>query len=151
MNLEFDLETQLAAAGMLFGIIAIMFSLFSVPKYRRAAESTGLLANQIADLEQVIARQKEFSETNSQRVTEQSRRIAWLESRVRQPKLAGEEILDDVVQLETPKLNMTERRHRVISLATRGQNIESIANALGMLTGEVELIVDMNQAAINHK
>lgn len=151
MNFEFSLETQLASAAVFFGLLGILFSLYGMRKQRNLRELADFLGKRIEEQDESIGRQKEFWETNSQRLAEQSRRIAWLESRIRQPKLAGDEILDDIPTAEPPKLNMTERRHRVISLSSRGQNVESIATALGMLTGEVELIVDMNQAAINHK
>lgn len=100
----------------------------------------------VEDLEETLGKNKESLETNAQRVTEQSRRIAWLETRVRQPKPVSEEVIDDTPVSEPQKLNMTERRHRVITLASRGQNAETIASTLGMLPGEVELIINLNQS-----
>lgn len=45
------------------------------------------------------------------------------------------------------KPNMTEKRHRVLSLAKYGQDVDTIANTLGIPHGEVELIVNLNSAA----
>lgn len=45
-----------------------------------------------------------------------------------------------------PKSDMTEKRHRVLSLAKYGQDVDTIANTLGMPHGEVELIVNLNSA-----
>lgn len=40
--------------------------------------------------------------------------------------------------------SMTEKRHRVLSLAKYGQDVDTIANTLGLPHGEVELIVNLN-------
>lgn len=42
------------------------------------------------------------------------------------------------------KSSMTEKRHRVLSLARYGQDVDTIANTLGLPHGEVELIVNLN-------
>ena len=75
--------------------------------------------NQIDELQDAIIRTRETNETTHQRASDQSRRLAWLESKVRRPKLSADHVLDDSVVTETPKLSMTERRHRVIGLAGR--------------------------------
>lgn len=82
---------------------------------------------------------------NAEHVSEMSRRLVWLDTRIRQPKLAAEEVIND--SSEAPKLNITERRHRVVTLASRGQSPEAIANTIGMMPGEVELILNLDQAA----
>jgi hypothetical protein len=46
-----------------------------------------------------------------------------------------------------PKSNMTEKRHRVLALAKYGQDVDTIANTLGLPHGEVELIVNLNSVA----
>jgi DNA-binding NarL/FixJ family response regulator len=79
----------------------------------------------------------------------QASRIAWLESRIRQPKMPKEEAVPDVIEpIKSFKSNITERRHRVLALASRGQSAEMIASTLGMMAGEVELIVKFNQANV---
>ena len=70
---------------------------------------------------------------------------------MRKPKNPSPEVLDDSIITETPKLSMTERRHRVINLANRGKNAESIAASLGLFRGEVELILSLDRAAIGAK
>jgi hypothetical protein len=42
---------------------------------------------------------------------------------------------------------MTERRHRVLSLARRGYDVNTIATMLNELPGEVELIIGLSKAA----
>ena len=72
--------------------------------------------------------------------------LAWLEGRVRSTPVTAEPQL-----AESPaaigKLNATERRHRVLSLARHGQDSGMIATVLGMPRGEVELILDLFRAA----
>ena len=145
-----NLETGITFAAIFFGVLSFGFCLVCYKKQRNQRSLLFFVEKQIADLQDILAKNKEAFETNSHRVTEQSRRIAWLETRIRQPKSASEEIIDDTAT-ESPKLNITERRHRVITLASRGQNTETIAATLGMLPGEVELIINLNQAALNNK
>lgn len=144
-----NLELTISLAAIFIAFLSFGFCLIC---YKKQVSQRGLLefaGKQIEDLQDTLAKNKEAFETNSQRVTEQSRRIAWLETRVRQPKAADEEVLDETTAVESPKLNITERRHRVIALASRGQNAETIAAGLGMPSGEVELIINLNQAALN--
>ncbi len=131
-----------AASGSAISILAVLLCLIRIRKNRKlivAAQET------IEELQATLKKTREVIESNAEHTTEMSRRIVWLETRVRQPKLVGEEVIDD--SAEPPKLNITERRHRVVTLASRGQSAESIAATIGMLPGEVELILSLDQAA----
>lgn len=133
-------------------VAALAFAYRSSKKLQEQRALTEFTAGQIDDLQELLTVSRESIDTNLQRVNEQSRRVAWLEARVRETKIAkSEAVLEAPVVAETPKLNITERRHRVITLASRGQNSETIANTLGMLPGEVELIIGLSQAASNGK
>ncbi len=99
------------------------------------------------ELEEILDDRGKQLNAHQQKLAEQSRRLAWLEARRPAAKQIQDDILDESTLTEPPKLNITERRHRVMALASRGQSAESIASALGMLPGEVELIVSLNQAA----
>lgn len=143
MNLE--TKNLMALAGVV--ILSLLFSLISFRKHRKSRELVEFIEKQVEDLQETLARNKELFDTNALRMAEQTRRLTWLEVRVRQPKLVSDEIVDDTMATEVPKLNITERRHRVIKLASRGQNVEMIATALGMLPGEVDLILNLNKAA----
>ncbi|MEP6900300.1 MAG: hypothetical protein ABJA66_01040 [Actinomycetota bacterium] len=146
-----NLEIQVAFAALLFGVLSVILTLTCYKKMRTQRDLLEFVGKQVEDLEEVLAKNKELLETNAQRVGEQSRRIAWLETRIRQPKQASEETVAEPETNDSPKMNMTERRHRVITLATRGQNAETIAMTLGMLPGEVELIINLNLASQNKK
>lgn len=139
-------EMIIALVGASTGVVALAAAGLM---YRKVAAQRGLLEfveKQVGEIDDLITRSKEQLEANAQRVADQQRRIAWLETRIRTPKAAAEEPVVES-NAEPVKMSITERRHRVIKLASRGQNIETIAATLGMLPGEVELIVNLNQSA----
>jgi hypothetical protein len=141
-----NLETILFAVAISVSAVSLVATVIC---YKRQRTQRGLLEfaeNQIVELQDTVAKTRESLEISTQRTSEHSRRVAWLETRLRQPKLLSDEVIDDSAQIETPKLNMTERRHRVIALASRGQHTDAIATTLGMLPGEVELILSLNKA-----
>lgn len=139
-------ENMIAMAGFATGATSLVTALLLYRKLRRQSGLLEFVEQQVGDFDEIISRNKEQLETNAQRLAEQQRRIAWLETRVRHPRQAAEETVNDS-PAEAPKMNITERRHRVIKLAGRGQNIETIAATLGMLPGEVDLIINLNQSA----
>lgn len=142
-----NLETGILIFAVSVSIISLIIALVCLKKHQSNRSLLEFTEKQIEDLQEIMTKNKESFETNSQRVAEQSRRIAWLESRIRQPKSVSEENVDEPETNEPQKPNITERRHRVITLAARGQNAETIAATLGMMPGEVELIINLNQAA----
>ena len=89
------------------------------------------------------------------RANDLSRRIAWLESRApsryaRPTKATAGRMSDDLNGQPQPvvaRAGITERRHRVMRLATRGEDVTTIAGTLGMPRGEVELIINLNTVA----
>lgn len=148
------LEIVILATAIAFGILGLGFSwLF----YKNSKQNRGLLeylGKQVEDLEGELADSRQKLETSTKRVSDQSRRVAWLETRVRQPQpRAAAAIKEEVVSSAPvltvqPKMSMTERRHQIITLAKRGQDAHKIASTLGMLPGEVELIINLNRVAI---
>jgi biopolymer transport protein ExbB/TolQ len=148
MNLQ-TLEMQILTATGPVAVLCLLVALMCVIKIRRTNRSLRESNERIDELQNTQKRLKEVIEKNAEHSDEMSRRIVWLETRVRQPKLAAEEVIDD--SAEPPKLNITERRHRVVTLASRGQSPEMIAATIGMLPGEVELILSLDQAAKNAK
>ena len=79
----------------------------------------------------------------SRQVGEYGRRITSLESR----SLSQTPQTDEAPALLNSKPTITERRHRVLSLARRGQDAQAIAQTLGMPHGEVELMINLGRAA----
>ena len=141
-------------ASALIIIVAIAGITLAILQYLRLKEVRALLEfsqTQIDELQDAVLKNHETHEAAQRRATDQSRRIAWLESRLNKPRPASGDILDEAVVAEAPKFSMTERRHRVVGLANRGSSPEAIASALGMFKGEVELILSLNRAAAGAK
>lgn len=126
----------LAFAGC--GLLAVVAS----RARRTAAQSLEITAG----LAERLAAAERKSEEITQLRSDQARRIAWLESRVRQGKPNGGPATAPDLKTSS-QTSMTERRHRVLSLARRGLDAMSIAGTLGMPYGEVELIMSLSVAA----
>jgi hypothetical protein len=146
-----NFEIELVLLPTILAVIGISLSLYSFKIQSKNRTLLDFTEKQIEDLQITMTRNRETFDLNAQRFAEQARRLAWVEQRVRQPKLNTEDTVDELTGIhETPKLNITERRHLVMSLSQRGQDIISISETLGMLPGEVELIINLNQMALNH-
>lgn len=139
------LEQQIMLAAGAVVVLCLLTTLIALVKQRKSRRMILADQEQIEELQATVKRLKETIDVNAEHVSEMSRRLVWLDTRIRQPKLAAEEVIDD--SSEAPKLNITERRHRVVTLASRGQSPEAIANTIGMMPGEVELILSLDQAA----
>ena len=138
-----EIQIMIAAGGV--AVFCLLVTLVCLVRLRKTRRQVAYDTERIDELENTLKRTREVIETNSQHSAELSRRIVWLETRIRQPKLDPEEVVDD--SAEPPKLNITERRHRVVTLAARGQSPEAIATTIGMLPGEVELILNLDKAS----
>lgn len=145
------MEQGILITAISTGALAFFAACFCIYKQRKNRELLEFAYRQLETLEDLSAANRESIEIAAQRVTDQARRIAWLESRLRQTKPAKMEIVRETNSVEpaaAPKrLSITERRHRILSLARKGQNAETIAETLGMLPGEVELIINLNRAS----
>jgi len=147
-----DFELGIILLPTVLAVIGLSVSLYSFKIQSKNRELLDFAEKQIEDLQTTMTRNRETFDLNAQRFAEQARRLAWVEQRVRQPKLVAEETVIEQTDIhETPKMNITERRHLVMSLSQRGQDVVSISETLGMLPGEVELIINLNQMAANHK
>lgn len=146
------LEILILTTAVLFGILAISFAWLFHRNSKQNRCLIEFLGKQVEDLEEALTDSRQKLEAGSRRVSDQACRVAWLESRVRQPRLLKEkaevEKVLDATPLPTSKSSMTERRHRVLSLASRGQDARKIASTLGMLPGEVELIINLNRVTV---
>jgi hypothetical protein len=85
-------------------------------------------------------------DSTSRQSGEHSRKLAWLEARARSRETDAR-LVDETVPAVSSKPNITERRHRVLSLSRRGQDPKTIARTLGMPHGEVELMINLVNAA----
>lgn len=139
-------EMTIAIAAASISLAGMLTSVFL---YRQSRTCRGLLEfteQQVNELADTASDLHETIEGYKRKTADQSRRIAWLESRLRQPKAAREEVIDDTPAAKPLPWNMTERRHHVLKLASRGQDRDKIAATLGMMPGEVELIINLNRS-----
>jgi hypothetical protein len=145
-----NLEIIIAASAAFISLIGLFSAVFSYRQYRVCRGLVEFTQGQLAELDNSAGGLREAVEGYKKKTADQSRRIAWLESRLRQPKFHKTEVIDDTVTSTQPlKWNMTERRHHVLKLASRGQSYDSIAATLGMMPGEVELIINLNRASLS--
>lgn len=149
MNLEIIISVSASVLGVL-GMALICHR-----ASRRNRELIEFLAKQNEDLDAALTLAKEHFEDGNRKLSDNARRIAWLETRFRKGTSVKSEISETTFASARPsaisgdslRSNITERRHRVLALASRGQNAEKIASTLGMMPGEVELIINLNRVA----
>ncbi len=110
----------------------------------RALTKRNILLEQALEERMSVATQ-DFKAT-SKRIDEYARRIAWVETRVRPGTPPPEPTVDESLAAAA-KPSLTERRHRVLSLARRGIDVNTIATMLGSPHGEIELIIGLNKTA----
>lgn len=148
-------EIVISVASGAFGILGTGLAVACYLASKRNRELLEFLAKQNDDLDASLSIARKNFEEGSHRLADNARRIAWLETRFRKGSVLKSETATVLPIVErksaTPsdflKLNMTERRHRVLTLASRGQNAAKIASTLGMMPGEVELIINLNRVA----
>lgn len=146
-------ELGIAITATLCGVFGILVAWSSRAGYKHCNELLEFTGKQIENLEASLEESRLMRETDERKIKDQARRIAWLESRVRQPKTIKpkEEILPEATPvIDVLKTNMTERRHRVLTLAARGLSIDAIASTLGMMPGEVQLVMNLNRRQTNY-
>jgi len=148
MNLNLQTLSVVSLACAALSFVGMAIALVFVKRAHRDARDTLALALSLEADNVGISRD---IDTLTVRVTDQARRVAWLESRVRSRATNAnteekpEEASVDAVTAAKPTI--TERRHRVLTLARRGQDSKQIAEILGVPHGEVELIIGLSKAA----
>lgn len=137
----FFLMMTAAAAATLLGALALIGALKSRAEARRTLAVMLQMENELNDLSRDL-------DAASRRSNEYARRIAWLESRFGLGTLQEVEPAPAAAEQPAPaKPSMTERRHRVLSLARRGLDARAIASTLGVPHGEVDLIIGLSNVA----
>jgi hypothetical protein len=127
------------AVSILAGALSLVVSLVAISRLRSVNRLT--VAFQEAANKELEVLSNDV-EKLSRQSGEYSRRIGSLENRTQSHALETDETISVIT-----KPTITERRHRVLSLARRGQNAQAIAQTLGMPHGEVELMINLGRAA----
>lgn len=110
---------------------------------RARTEARDLLAV-VTELETELSETSRDMDTMTQRATSQERRIAWIETRVRNARAVNVAPDEETFSQPPAKLSVTERRHRVAQLTNRGVDCHTIASMLDMPHGEVELMIGLS-------
>jgi len=146
MTNQMILTTEMASTSL--ALVSFVTSLILFKKARSLSRSCSNLESRIE--EEITALSTDL-DTVSRKSGEHGRRVAWLETKVRSPrsekKVEVEALASTNPGSTNQKPTITERRHRVLSLARRGQDPQTIARTLGMPHGEVELMINLGRAA----
>jgi hypothetical protein len=137
---------MIAIIALASALVATLACLSCLASNRKRRAELRITTNQLGRLEQDLYELNRDLDTTTERATDQARRIAWLESRLH-PGKHLEALHTPEASFDKGRPPMTERRHRVLTLARRGQAVETIAATLNMAQGEVELIIGLSQAA----
>ena len=135
-----QLISLIALAGLLVSLGAGVAVVVLARKLREANNSQQLLAT---DMDYRLHEIRHNLEAVAQHTSAQLQRIA-------QPLPAAQPPTPEPAMAATaaaptgPRQSVTERRHRVLTLARRGMDIRAIAQTLGMPHGEVTLIIRMS-------
>lgn len=138
------------AAVAVSTVLTIICAVALVVACRARAETERMLAVVLQTEHEVEQLSRDLDKA-AQRANESARRLAWLESRRGGAAVAASEA--ETLAAETTsepvneKTSMTERRHRVLSLARRGLDAKDISSTLGVPHGEVDLIIELSKVA----
>jgi DNA-binding NarL/FixJ family response regulator len=127
-------------------LVAIVISGICIAVFIRTFFRMKETLNMVKDLDDEMTELKCSIEAVLQRVETQARKVAWLESRHVKRQNSDEEIHSPVSTNDKP--SVTERRHRVLKLAGKGLDAQTISSTLGVSKGEVELIIGMSGAGV---
>ena len=134
----------ISAVAAFFGVASLIAARYSIKNSRDQLYLIEINSDQADALEKKFYKQQLLLEETNELVAQQERLIARLESKVLRRSKPQENQLEKLQSAEPGKTEMIERRRRVLKLASRGHDANSIASTLGMLPGEVELIVNLN-------
>lgn len=137
-----QLISLIAFAGIILSVGAGVAVAVLARKLREATNSQQVLAN---DINYRLNEIRHNLEAVAQHTSAQLQRI----SHPLPPPVAPREpepVAASAAAAPTtgPRQSVTERRHRVLTLARRGMDVKAIAQTLGMPHGEVALIIRMS-------
>ncbi len=143
-------ETLISVAALGVASLALLVAVLGRRRQRGERELIEFLGKQHEDLETALGECRSGFDADRLTLEDHARKIAWLEAKARRPQFAAEAALEKTLTAaaaaaEPEKLNIGERRHRVLRLAAQGEDPSAIAARLGMMNGEVELIIKLNK------
>ena len=143
MNIEIQF---LIGAGCL-SAGALVVALAALLRSRGHRNQLELEAEKVDLLEDSLTELRDLLNSSTTAVTEHSRRIAWLDAEIRRSRYVTVNKKTNRKPSTEKKSKINEQRNRVLTLAARGQDPGTIAATLGMMPGEVELMLSLNNHA----
>ena len=141
-------QTVIMVVSATFSVIALASGVVCFLTNRRMRTELNQMAATAVNMETEMIGLSRDLDTITQRLAEHLRRLREIERRGTAGVAAAVEGDLMVDRDSTPKKpSITERRHRVLSLARRGLKSEEIAATLNVPHGEVELMINLNSIA----
>lgn len=136
-----QLIAMIALAGLLVGLAAGIGVAVVLRQLRTANNRQQLL---VADLDNRVTELRRGLEAIAQHTNAQFQRLAQPLPTPPPAPTAAPAAAAAAAAAANARQSVTERRHRVLTLARRGMDIKAIAQTLGMPHGEVALIIRMS-------
>jgi hypothetical protein len=135
-----QLISLIACASLVLSLLAGLACLALARKWRDAENQHRLLAT---DMDYRLNELRHHLDAVAQHTTAQLQRIAQPLPRA-EPRAPEPAVATATAAPPATRQSVTERRHRVLTLARRGMEVKAIAQTLGMPHGEVGLIIRMS-------
>lgn len=138
-----QLISLIVCAGLLLAALSGLACLALARKLRTAENNHRLLAT---DMDYRLNELQRHLDAVAQHTTAQLQRITQPLPRAEPPRAPqpAPAVATAAAQPTGTRQSVTERRHRVLTLARRGMDVKAIAQTLGMPHGEVGLIIRMS-------
>ncbi|NNE66267.1 MAG: hypothetical protein HKN33_06845 [Pyrinomonadaceae bacterium] len=137
-------ETNFMIAAALLSATAIGLSLVTLLRNRRQQHLLELEAERIELLEETLAESRGLLESNCETASEHARRIAWLDAKLRRSRHVSTQKKPVSKPVSNGRTSISRNKDRVLKLAETGQDARTIAATLGLMPGEVELVLNLN-------
>ncbi len=136
------LISLLAFAGILLSVLSGLACFALARKLREVLHKQQVLAT---DMDYRLHEIRHNLDAVAQQTTAQLQRFAQARPQPQpQPTAPEPPVAVAAAQTAGARQSVTERRHRVLTLARRGMDVKAIAQTLGMPHGEVALIIRMS-------
>ena len=139
-----NIEIELMICVLVLSSAALISSLIALRRNKHQIKLIELDEEKIWLLEETLAESRRSLEESQKTVADHSRRIAWLDANIRRNRFVTAPGKGSANSFASSRTKINEKRSRVLILAERGQDPATIAATLGMMPGEVELMLSLN-------
>ncbi|MEZ5306527.1 MAG: hypothetical protein R2684_17670 [Pyrinomonadaceae bacterium] len=136
------MEIQQVTTVLVF--LSLALSVFSLLRNRHNRRELEFGANQLELLDVTLQETMELIEGNLKTSSDHARRIAWLDAKVRQSRYFSIKEKNSTAIRDERRPSIEERRERILRMSDEGYDCDMIATHLGLMPGEVQLILNLN-------